>query len=144
MNLGFVLVLVLAVSSAAARAGFALAGPAPALEAAPQAKGKPTTPPGQGTTGKDAARDAEAQYQLALKYARGTGVARDDAMAAGLFRKAAEQGHGAAQEALAFAYHVGRGVEKNEAEALKWVRKAAEQGRAGAQHSLGFSYFTGT
>jgi TPR repeat protein len=61
---------------------------------------------GQGITDKDVPQDADAQYQLGLKYARGTGVTRDDALAARLFRKAAEQGHAEAQAALGFAYHL--------------------------------------
>jgi TPR repeat protein len=64
---------------------------------------------GQGITDKDGLQDAEAPYQLGLKYARGTGVTRD-ALAARLFRKAAEQGNAEAQAALGFAYHLGRGV----------------------------------
>jgi len=96
---------------------------------------------GQGITNKDEPQDAEAQYQLGLKYARGTGVTRDDALAARLFRKAAEQGNAEAQAALGFAYHLGRGVPQSDAEALKWWRKAAEQGQSQAQYNLGFALF---
>ena len=97
----------------------------------------------QGITDKDEPKDAEGQYQLGLKYARGTGVTRDDALAARLFRRAAEQGNAEAQAALGFAYHLGRGVPQSDTEALKWLRKAAEQGQSGAQYNLGFAYFTG-
>ena len=43
---------------------------------------------------------AKAQYNLALCYAKGNGVAKDKAEAVKWFRKAAEQGHEKASEAL--------------------------------------------
>lgn len=59
------------------------------------------------------------------------------------WRKAAEQGHAAAQSALGWCYRNGQGVVKNEAEAVKWYRKAAEQGDVEAQYNLGDCYFNG-
>jgi TPR repeat protein len=98
---------------------------------------------GGAVTHQDEPRNAEAQYQLGLKYARGAGVTRDDALAATLFRKAAEQGHADAQAALGFAYHLGRGVPQSDAEAVTWLRKAAEQGFAHAENNLGIMYARG-
>src|SRR5215471_16733792 len=108
--------------------------------AVPQTQSKDRS--GQVTAQEDSAQDATSQYQLALRYARGDGVMRDDAASARLLRTAAEAGLAEAQGALGFAYHLGRGVQQNDLEAVKWFRKAAEQGLASAQFNLGFAYFT--
>ena len=52
------------------------------------------------------------------------------------YRKAAEQGHVAAQKSLGVCYQFGKGVEQSDKEAVKWYRKAAEQGLAAAQNNL--------
>jgi TPR repeat protein len=46
------------------------------------------------------AGDAEAQFNLGVMYDRGQGVPQDDVQAAEWYRKAAEQGHAAAQNNL--------------------------------------------
>ena len=56
------------------------------------------------------------------------------------FRKAAEQGHAAAQNWLGYCYYQGYGVAKDYPEAVKWYRKAVEQGNAAAQNNLGLCY----
>jgi TPR repeat protein len=61
----------------------------------------------------------------------------------GWYRKAAEQGHAAAQSDLAAMYAKGLGVRQDYTEAMKWVLKAAEQGDADAQHNLGIMYGRG-
>jgi len=71
--------------------------------------------------------DAEAQFNLAVKYATGDGVPKNDAEAVKWYRKAAEQGEVTAQSNLGAMYHNGDGVPKNDAEAAKWYRKAALQ-----------------
>lgn len=84
------------------------------------------------------AGDAQAQYDWALHL-----TYRDEpdlAQAALWFRRAAEQGHRAAQFDLGRAYVVGRGVERDRTEGAKWFRLAAEQGHPGAQTSLGFAH----
>ena len=58
-------------------------------------------------------------------------------------RKAAEQGHAAAQRYLGFVYSDGRGVPQDFVEAVRWSRLAAEQGDATAQFNLGLAYSTG-
>src|SRR5437764_14004530 len=73
-------------------------------------------------------RDADSQYELAVRYTKGDGVAKDAVEAAKWFRKAAEQGSAKAQFRLAYAYDNGEGVPKDAAEAVKWYRKMAEQG----------------
>jgi TPR repeat protein len=84
--------------------------------------------------------DASAQYRLALMYANGRGVLKDDEQAVVWFRKAAEQGHAAAQYNLALMYDYGRGTPKDDEQAVLWYRKAAEQGDGSAQFNLGLRY----
>ena len=59
------------------------------------------------------------------------------------YRKAAEQGHAAAQYNLGVCYRNGIGISTDESEAVKWYRKAAEQGHAAAQYKLGVCYRNG-
>ncbi|MEI8120428.1 MAG: tetratricopeptide repeat protein [bacterium] len=87
--------------------------------------------------------DAEAQYQLGLKFVNGQGVEKDEAEAVRWYRKAAEQGHSTCQYFLGWYLANGRGVEKNEAEAVTWYRKAATQNVLGAQFDLGVMYANG-
>ena len=49
-------------------------------------------------------------------------------------RKAAEQGHAAAQANLGAMYEEGSGVPKDDQQAVAWFRKAAEQGSAIGQY----------
>lgn len=81
--------------------------------------------------------DAEALYQQGLEFANGEGVTRDYRQAAECYRKAANQGHSAAQFSLGLMCWQGQGVPREEATALVWLRKAAEQGHAGAQYQVG-------
>jgi TPR repeat protein len=64
-------------------------------------------------------------------------------VAAGWYRKAAEQGSLAGQLRLAALYRDGRGVSRDMAQAAEWYRKAAEQGDSGAQGTLGVLYSMG-
>ena len=88
--------------------------------------------------------DVQAQYDLAVMYAKGQGMKKDDAEAVKWYRKAAEQGHADAQYHLGNAYAHGRGVAKDESEAVKWFRKAAEQGHAEAQCNFAEAYLFGS
>ena len=64
-----------------------------------------------------------AQYNLALIYKNGNGVAQDYAEAAKWHRLAAEQGHLKAANNLGSLYYAGDGVLQNYAEAAKlWKR----------------------
>jgi uncharacterized protein len=108
--------------------------------------------------------DGGAEFELALRYAKGEGVAQDfkevhrwlskagehGAIKEELFRElfrycrgAAERGEAEAQFILANCYRVGVGVDKNRAEGLKWLQKAAEQGLSNAQLALGLNYECG-
>lgn len=88
--------------------------------------------------------DAEAQFTLGQRYARGIGVKKNDKAAVHWFMRAAESGHMEAQRYLAFEYLNGRGVDKNEVEGLRRLRIAAEAGDAPSQRQLGYHYATGS
>ena len=64
-------------------------------------------------------------------------------VAAGWYRKAAEQGSMAGELRLAAFYRDGRGVPRDMEQAAEWYRKAAEQGDAGAQGTLAVLYSMG-
>ena len=73
-----------------------------------------------------------AQYDLGLMYARGTGVAQNFSMATKWLKKAAEQGHDGAQYMLAVCYNEGLGVPKDLLKAVGWLKKSAAQGNQDA------------
>jgi TPR repeat protein len=71
------------------------------------------------------------------------GVAKNYAIAAGWYRKAAERGSAKSQVALGTLYCVGLGVPKNAEEAVHWFHESAVQGNALAQFNLGAMYLRG-
>lgn len=81
--------------------------------------------------------DAEAQFQLGLKYATAEGSARDESQAAAWYLKAAQQNHGQAQLNLGQMFASGSGVTQDAARSHFWFRRAAHLGIAGAQFNLG-------
>jgi len=83
-----------------------------------------------------AQRNAEAQFNLGMKYCQGNGVVQDDHQAVAWFQKAADQGYALAQFNLGWMYQTGRGVHQNMEEAKKWWRLAAVQGNENAQEAL--------
>ena len=80
--------------------------------------------------------DAEAQVNLGLMYANGSGVVKDEAEAVKWYRKAAEQGLADAQLSLGFMYDDGNGVIKDELEAYKWYLLAGAQGNELAKNNI--------
>ncbi|WVM92675.1 tetratricopeptide repeat protein [Halopseudomonas pachastrellae] len=86
---------------------------------------------------------ADAQYNLALLYDHGEGVALDDREAVRWYTAAAEQGDASAQYNLAIMYDEGEGVPVDDRRAIEWYRKAAEQGHADAQYNLALMYDEG-
>jgi len=84
-----------------------------------------------------------AQNNLAVCYASGYGVPKDDGKAVQWFRKSTEQGNPVAQKNLGVWYLYGRGVEKDWSKAVSLFQKAAEQGDADAQYNLAECYFWG-
>jgi len=86
--------------------------------------------------------DAEAQFQLGLRYDNAEDVPRDPVAAANWYRFAADQGHGIAQLHLGLMFNSGDvGFERDDAEAAEWFEKAAGQGIADAQFNLGLMYY---
>lgn len=89
------------------------------------------------------AGDAEAQFKLGRRYAKGEGVPKDTAKAVEWYQKAAMQGNAKAQTNLGVMYAEGEGVPKDAAKAVEWYQKAAAQGEAYAQNNLGVMYSRG-
>lgn len=87
--------------------------------------------------------NAEAQYNLALLYRDGEGVAVDYDKAMTWYRKSAEQGYANAQSNIGAMYYKGIGVPQDYGKALEWYRKAAAQGLAVAQKNIGAMYYKG-
>ncbi|MBM3645972.1 MAG: sel1 repeat family protein [Alphaproteobacteria bacterium] len=83
---------------------------------------------------------AEGHHRLALVFADGTGVPRNEERAAELFRRAAEAGHRRAQLNLATLHWRGRGVARDPVEARAWFEKAAADGDPHAQYLLGRTF----
>ncbi len=87
--------------------------------------------------------DARAQFDLGFMQANGWGLPRDPTVAAGWYRKAAEQGLAIAQHFLGLAYVNGEGVRIDDAEAARWFARAAAQGFAQSQYMLGLMLLDG-
>ncbi len=87
--------------------------------------------------------DVDAQYNLALMYAKGQGVPQDYTVALKWYRLSAEQGNAKAQNNLGVMYGEGRGVPQDDKMAVEWYRRAAEQGNDFAQYNLGAMYEEG-
>jgi len=90
-----------------------------------------------------ATNDVSCQYNLAIMYEQGIGVAKDEKEAVVWYRKAAEQGNANAQFNLGVLYENGRGTTVDFAQANQWYRKAAVQGDALAIGNLGMLYVRG-
>lgn len=88
--------------------------------------------------------NAEAQYQLGLRYLDGKDIQKDEVKAFEWFKKAAEQGHSKAQCALGYCYNKGQGIQKDEKKGVEWYSKSAEQGYDNAQKNLALCYLQGT
>jgi TPR repeat protein len=86
---------------------------------------------------------ANSQFNLALMYEKGLGVAKDEKQAVVWYGKAASQGNAAAQFNLGVLYENGRGTEVDFAKANEWYRKASVQGDALAIGNLGMLYVRG-
>jgi uncharacterized protein len=69
--------------------------------------------------------DPRAQYNLALLYDNGKGVAESKVEAAKWYRRAAEQGHARAQIELGSSRALGEGVPFDYVEAYKWLTLGA-------------------
>jgi TPR repeat protein len=85
---------------------------------------------------KAAETNAEAQYQLGLMLADGTGGANDDVGARNLFEKAAAQNHPGALERMGAFAQQGRGGSKDSAAAKAYYERAAALGDEDAKKAL--------
>jgi len=80
--------------------------------------------------------DAEAQWQMGVRYHNGEGVPHDDAQAMQWFLRAAEQGNVAAQSALGSYYWAGRGVPEDLSKAYFWSAIALAGGDQNSKSRL--------
>ena len=80
---------------------------------------------------------AQAQYSLGVLYQNGTGVTKDDAIAASWYLQSARQGYVQAQYNLAVMYQLGTGVQADPVEALAWLILANSNGHPGAEATGG-------
>ncbi|WP_414642280.1 tetratricopeptide repeat protein [Bradyrhizobium sp.] len=85
---------------------------------------------------KAAETNAEAQYQLGLMLADGTGGPKDDAGARALFEKAAAQNHPGALERMGAFSEEGRGGPKDKEAAKAYFKRAADLGDEQAKAEL--------
>jgi TPR repeat protein len=87
--------------------------------------------------------NAEAQFNIAVMYSRGEGVAQNNAKAIEWYTHSADQGYAPAQYNLGAAYLDGQIVKGSEALAASWWLKAAKQGFVQAQFNIGSLYCRG-
>jgi uncharacterized protein len=86
---------------------------------------------------------ADSQFNVALMYEKGIGVAKDEKEAVAWYVKSAAQGNSNAQFNLGVMYENGRGTAVDFAKANEWYRKASVQGDALAIGNLGMLYVRG-
>lgn len=77
-----------------------------------------------------------AQFEIAVRYADGRGIARDLAQAAAWFERAAQQEFAPAQYRLGAIFEKGVGVERDLEKARSWYQRSAERGNVKAMHNL--------
>ena len=104
--------------------------------------------PKRGPAGADldtwaAKGDADAQFELGLRYLTGEGLKKDEKIGKEWMEKAAAQKHLRAQFVMGSLYEDGVGVKKDESKAVEWYRKAAENGFAPAQFATAMAYDLG-
>jgi TPR repeat protein len=80
--------------------------------------------------------DADAQWQMGVRYHNGEGVPRDDAQAMQWFQRAAEQGQVIAQATLGAYYWAGRGVPQDLSKSYFWSAIALAQGDENSKSRL--------
>jgi TPR repeat protein len=86
---------------------------------------------------------ADSQFNVALMYEKGIGVAKDEKEAVAWYAKSAAQGNSNAQFNLGVMHENGRGTAVDFAKANEWYRKASVQGDALAIGNLGMLYVRG-
>ena len=86
---------------------------------------------------------ADSQFNVALMYEKGIGVAKDEKDAVVWYGKSASQGNANAQFNLGVLFEHGRGTNVDFTKANEWYRKASVQGDALAIGNLGMLYVRG-
>jgi localization factor PodJL len=124
--------------SAGAPAASPTAAPAPAA-----ADSLPAAIGGPGLRSAAAGGNAAAEYEIAIRYAEGRGVAQSFGDAARWFERAASKGLVPAQYRLGSLYEKGHGVKKDLEAARRLYVSAAEKGNARAMHNLAVLYAEG-
>jgi localization factor PodJL len=89
------------------------------------------------------AGDPAAAYEIATRFAEGSGVLQNDAEAAHWLQHVAEHGLAPAQFRLGGLYEKGLGVKKDLAKARDLYLAAAQQGNGNAMHNLAVLYAEG-
>lgn len=87
--------------------------------------------------------NVEAQFELALCYHYGYGIAQDRAKALYWTQQAANNGSVAAQYNVGWYYENGEGTEANSYTAFKWYKKAADAGDPSGEYALARCYENG-
>jgi uncharacterized protein len=88
--------------------------------------------------------DPAAEYELAMMYMNGSGVAKKESEARKWLERSAGHGNSAAQYELGVALLDGRGGIQDYRGAMRWITLAAEGGYGKAQFALGIMYRSGT
>jgi localization factor PodJL len=104
--------------------------------AASAADGLPAAIAGPSLRSAAAAGQAAAEYEIAMRYAEGRGVAQSLGEAARWLERAAAKGLAPAQYRLGSLYEKGNGVKKDLETARRLYIAAAEKGNARAMHNL--------
>ena len=94
----------------------------------------------QTLTAQAESGDANAQFELAKRYAAGDGVDLNLEAAFTWFKKSAEQNNVPAMVELAKIYYTGAGVTEDDGLSDMWWRKAADAGSAEAQYQMAMNY----
>lgn len=76
--------------------------------------------------------DAKSQYELALMFELGLGVAQDLSKAFVWYEKSAQQNYAKAQYNLGIFYALGKGVNKDIQQSKYWIRTAHKNGYSGS------------
>ncbi|MBQ8516246.1 MAG: SEL1-like repeat protein [Akkermansia sp.] len=104
----------------------------------PDKAAEQATPQHDDSPEQAANSNAEADYAEGLEWQFGrNGRQKNDENAVACYRRAAEQGHAAAQNNLGHMYHQGWGISRDLKQASHWYRLAAEQGNAFGQSNYG-------
>ncbi|RWX76928.1 hemagglutinin [Neorhizobium lilium] len=122
--------------------------PAPDSFAAPKAEARAPIVVPAGIAPKSlsdaaASGDANALYQIGIRYTEGRGVQTDLAEAAKWYKLAADEGLPPAQYRYANLLEKGTGIPRDINKAADYYRKAAEAGNASAMHNLAVLYASG-